>query len=248
MPSRRQCVQPLDNIIQGCQCSWFAPTLLDQYICGACGHGIHAHVDYVSMIVNHYPATQCAAYVQKTPLTQRCTCGTWLSDHVAINNLYRSEEPWDVLDHSSDNSDHSSNAAGFSNEVISGTYMPSSMPSSSTDYNTADVGLTPAPISSPFVSPHAFGCSGDATENISLPLTPLSSSLAYSTPPIIQSYTTQTQDYSSDDYFAQYPDHLINSSYAHQPDSGATDESFEYQHYSPNATHGTSEAWSGQYD
>ncbi len=38
---------------------------LSQYICGACGHGIHSHVDYVSMIVNHYPATQCAAYVQK---------------------------------------------------------------------------------------------------------------------------------------------------------------------------------------
>ncbi|PBK87491.1 hypothetical protein ARMGADRAFT_1065995 [Armillaria gallica] len=242
IPSRRQCVQPLDNIIQGCQCSWFAPTLLDQYICGACGHGIHAHVDYVSMVVNHYPATQCAAYVQKC-----CTCGTWLSDHVAIDNLYCSAEPWDVLDHFPDNSDLSSYAIGFSNDVIDGTYTPSSMSSSSTDSDTADAGLTPAPISSPFVSPHAFGRSGGATENISLPLTPLSSSSAHSTPSITQSYTTQTQDHSSDDYFPQYPDHFINS-YTRLSDDGAADESFEYQHYSLNATHEASEAWSGQYD
>ncbi|KAK0443001.1 hypothetical protein EV421DRAFT_1903961 [Armillaria borealis] len=245
IPSRGQCIQPIDNNLDGCQCSWFASTLLDQYICGACGHGIHAHVDYVSMIVNHYPATQCAAYVQKTPLTQCCTCGTWLYDHIAINNLYRSAEPWNVLDHFPDNDDLSSNAIGFSNDDINDAYTPSSVFSSSTDSNTTD--LAPALISSLSISPHAFGSSGDATENILHPLTPLSSPSASSAPSTTQSHTTQTQGYSSDDYFIQYPDHLINSSYARQP-GGVTDESFEYQYYSANVMHGAPEAWSGQYD
>ncbi|KAK0433125.1 uncharacterized protein EV420DRAFT_1489414 [Desarmillaria tabescens] len=38
---------------------------LSQNICGLCGHGIHVHVDYVSTVVNHYPANQFTAYVQK---------------------------------------------------------------------------------------------------------------------------------------------------------------------------------------
>ncbi len=38
---------------------------LSQNICGLCGHGIHTHVDYVSTVVNNYPANQCAAYVQR---------------------------------------------------------------------------------------------------------------------------------------------------------------------------------------
>ncbi|KAK0225158.1 hypothetical protein EDD85DRAFT_1027489 [Armillaria nabsnona] len=237
IPPRGQCIQHTDNIHEGCQCSWFASMSLDQYICGACGHGIHSHVDYVSMIVNHYPATQCAAYVQKTPLTQRCTCGIWLSDHVAIDNLYCSEEPWNVLDHAPDNDGLSSNSTGFSNDAINGAYAPTSISFSSTDPNTADAGLTPVPISSLFVSPYAFGRSGDAT----LPS-------ASSVPSTTQADTSQTQDYSSDGYFVQYPDHLINSSYACQPGGGVTDESFEYQYYSSNVMHGAPEAWSGQYD
>ncbi len=113
------------------------------------------------------------------------------------------------------------------------------MSTSSTDSNTADADLTPAPISFLSISPHAFGSSGDATENILLPLTPLSSPSASSAPS-----TTQTQGYISDDYFVQYPDHLINSSYAYQPGGGMTDESFEYQYYSLNVMHGAPEAWS----
>ncbi|PBK87476.1 hypothetical protein ARMGADRAFT_1085496 [Armillaria gallica] len=224
IPPRGQCIQHTDNIHEDCQCSWFVSTLLDQYIC-----------DYVSMIVNHYPATQCAAYVQKTPLTQRCTCGTWLSDHVAIDNLYCSEEPWNVLDHAPDNDGLFSNSTGFSNNAINGAYAPTSISFSSADSNTADADLTPVPISSLFVSPYAFSHSGDAT----LP----SASSAPSTTQWDTSY------YSSDGYFVQYPDYLINSSYARLPDGGATDhESFEYQHYSPNAMHGAPNAWSGQYD
>ncbi|KAK0227987.1 hypothetical protein IW262DRAFT_569332 [Armillaria fumosa] len=244
IPSRGQCVQHIDNIQQGCQCSWFASTLLDQYVCGACRHDIHVHVDYVSMIVNHYPATQCAAFVQKTPLTQRCTCGAWLSDHVAIDNLYCSELPWNALDHSLDNSDHPSNTADFSNDVIDGTYMPRSMSVSSTDYDTTDTELTTAPISFSSI-PRTFGSSSDATENIALPVTPLFSPTS-SAPSTTQSYTAQTQ--ALDDYFVEYPDHLIDSSYARQLGSDGTDESLEYQHYLLNAMHVVPEAWSGQYD
>ncbi len=76
LPSRGQCVYD-----HHCHCPQFAPTLLDpvgshspstipvlmffQYICANCVHGIHTHVDYVSMVVSHYPPTRCAAYVQK---------------------------------------------------------------------------------------------------------------------------------------------------------------------------------------
>ncbi len=46
--------------------STYIPVLtVPQDICGHCGHGIHAHADYVSIVVNHYPANQCAAYAQK---------------------------------------------------------------------------------------------------------------------------------------------------------------------------------------
>ncbi|PBK96331.1 hypothetical protein ARMGADRAFT_1076510 [Armillaria gallica] len=95
LPSRGQRIQVTDSI-QRCQCLWFFPPaspLLDQYICDGCGHGIHTHVDYVSMDVNHHPPTQCAAYVQKTPLAQRCTCEAQLCDHIAIDNPYRYPEP-----------------------------------------------------------------------------------------------------------------------------------------------------------
>ncbi len=41
----------------------YIPVLtFSQDICSLCGHGIHAHADYVSMVVNHYPVNQCAAY------------------------------------------------------------------------------------------------------------------------------------------------------------------------------------------
>ncbi len=38
---------------------------VSQLVCGLCGHGIHAHADYISIVVNHYPANQCAAYAQQ---------------------------------------------------------------------------------------------------------------------------------------------------------------------------------------
>ncbi|KAK0483171.1 hypothetical protein IW261DRAFT_1560958 [Armillaria novae-zelandiae] len=82
-------------------CVWYAeptPPLLNQFICAACGHSIHSHVDYVSTTVCHNVATQCAAYVQKTPLTQRCTCSVHLADHRPILNLHRLQDPFSILD------------------------------------------------------------------------------------------------------------------------------------------------------
>ncbi|KAK0210322.1 hypothetical protein DFS33DRAFT_1483432 [Desarmillaria ectypa] len=233
-PSRGQCIQVTDNI-QQCQCPWFVSTLLDQYICGQCGHGIHTHVDYVSMVVNHYPATQCVTYVQKTPLTQRCTCEVWLYDHVATDNLYCSAEPWNVVSNFPDPNGPSSNvnAIHFSNNALDGPHTPGSMSFSATDYDTVafshDVNLRPitaVPILSP--SPrHAFSPSRDA-RNIPLTPTPISSPSASSASSGIQSDIAQTQAYGLNDYFVQYPDHLINSSYARQPDGDATNDGFYY--------------------
>ncbi|PBK64427.1 hypothetical protein ARMSODRAFT_961938 [Armillaria solidipes] len=243
LPSRGQCIQVTDN---HCQCPWFASTLLDQHVCGQCGHGIHAHVDYVSTIVNYYPANQCAAYVQRTPLTQRCTCEAWLCDHVATNNPYRIAEPWKVLDYFPDNNVPSSNvnAIGFSNSTINDPYTSSSMSLSSAgsdaviqSSHNANLMLTArAPVFSP--SPcHAFSPSS-GTENIPFASTSISS------PDI-----TQTQAYSSYEYFVQYPDRLMNDPYAQQPNSDAANEGFEYQGYS-NAVYGTTpgsgaDTWSG---
>ncbi|PBK96361.1 hypothetical protein ARMGADRAFT_1061062 [Armillaria gallica] len=69
IPSRGQCIRATDYAPE-CQCVWYTePTspLLNQFICAACGHGIHSHVDYVSTTVCHNVATHCAAFVQKDP-------------------------------------------------------------------------------------------------------------------------------------------------------------------------------------
>ncbi|KAK0445563.1 hypothetical protein EV421DRAFT_330417 [Armillaria borealis] len=95
---RGQCVEHTDYAF--CVCPRFLPAraetwqypssdnVVPAYHC-TCGHGIHAHVDYLSPVVRHCPSTHCAAYVQKTPQTQDCTCGAPLADHVAIVNSYR---------------------------------------------------------------------------------------------------------------------------------------------------------------
>ncbi|KAK0434953.1 hypothetical protein EV421DRAFT_1740588 [Armillaria borealis] len=240
LPSRGQCIQVTDNY---CQCPWFVSTLLDQHLCGLCGHGIHAHVDYVSMVVNYYPANQCAAYVQKTPLAQRCTCEAQLCDHVATNNPYRMTEPWKVLDYFPDNNIPSSNvgAIGFSNGAVNDPYTPSSMSFSSADSDAVtqsshDANLMPtarAPVFSP--SPrHAFSPSS-GVENIRFASTSISSpsSSASST---IQSDITQIQAYSSNHYFV-HPDHFINT-YARQSDDDATDENLHY-HGGSNVMYGS---------
>ncbi|KAK0433493.1 uncharacterized protein EV420DRAFT_1690546 [Desarmillaria tabescens] len=92
LPIRERCV---DAGSVFCQCSRFTPYrdesqwhTLDQSRC-ICGHGIHAHADYLSPVVHQCPATCCVAFVQKTPQTQECTCTALLVDHKAVVNLYR---------------------------------------------------------------------------------------------------------------------------------------------------------------
>ncbi|KAK0240660.1 hypothetical protein EDD85DRAFT_496925 [Armillaria nabsnona] len=91
LPSRGQCIQVTDNL-QRCQCPSFVSTL-DLLICGLCGHGIHAHVDYISMFVHQCAAINCAAYYPKTPRVQACTCSASLIEHMPVVNMYRSPTP-----------------------------------------------------------------------------------------------------------------------------------------------------------
>ncbi|KAK0435439.1 uncharacterized protein EV420DRAFT_1653195 [Desarmillaria tabescens] len=176
------------------------------------------------MVVNHHPATQCAAYVQKTPLTQCCTCEAWLCDHVPIENRYRSAELWNVVGNFPDVDGPSSNVneIPFSDDAINNAYTPSFMssPSTNSDTDTFPVLSTEAPIFSP------ASISG--------------------APSGIQSDITQTQAYASDHHSVQYPDHLVNS-YAPQPDGDAVDENL-YYHGDPNVMYGAApDAWSGSY-
>ncbi|PBK80444.1 hypothetical protein ARMGADRAFT_1069006 [Armillaria gallica] len=240
LPSRGQCIHLTDNV-QQCQCPWFVPTLLEPHLCGQCGHGIHVHADYVSIVVSHHPATQCVAYVQNTPLTQRCTCEVWLADHVTIENWYRSAEPWNVL------GNVNVNMIDSSNDAISDPYTPSTISfSSSVDSDTAavshDVPITEASIFCP--SPrYAFSPSRETTDiPTSSPLTSHSASSG------IQLEVADTQAYGSDNHFVQYPDHFMNDSYARQSDDGgATDVAF-YHHNHSNLMYGpTPEARSGPY-
>ncbi|KAK0458419.1 uncharacterized protein EV420DRAFT_1747955 [Desarmillaria tabescens] len=170
LPSRERCIHITDNI-QQCQCPWFASPPLDPYVCGQCGHGIHAHVDYVSMVVNHYPPTQCAAYVQKTPLAQRCTCEAQLCDHIVADNAYRIEEPWNVLDNFPGNNDasHSVDAISFSNDVVNN--IAAQFVNSDTDSLSHDANLTPITAAPTFpLSPrHAFSPYNDDDD---IPLAP----------------------------------------------------------------------------
>ncbi|KAK0434947.1 hypothetical protein EV421DRAFT_1740583 [Armillaria borealis] len=220
-------------------------------ICGQCGHGIHAHVDYVSMVVNHYHPTQCAAYVQKagysplrmTPLVQRCTCEAQLCDHVAANNTYRSAEPWNVLDYFLSSNGHFYNADTM-NDSMDNPFEPSSTLLSSHDANV--IAVATAPIFAP--TPHrAFSPSSNAGN---VPLTPTSiysPSASTSASSGIQSDITQTQAYGLNNYFVQYPDHFINPSYACQLGGDATDEGL-YYHGDSNVMYGaTSGAWPGPY-
>ncbi|KAK0458387.1 uncharacterized protein EV420DRAFT_1541988 [Desarmillaria tabescens] len=231
LPSRGQCIQITVNS-QHCQCQWFFPPespLLGQNICGLCGHGIHAHADYVSTVVNRCPANQCAAYVQKTTLTQLCTCGAPFFEHIATDNTkYYLREPWTVSDYFSANSNVSSTSDNYAYDASS-SFDPNTSSLPSTDYN-------------PTIS------FGDAR---SLPFTtpePIYSPYASNTSSAIQPDTTLTPGgYSPDGYFTHYSNHLVNSPYDRQPEGGTTNGSFEYQDYGNLMYAETPGAWSGPY-
>ncbi|KAK0477759.1 hypothetical protein EDD18DRAFT_1365214 [Armillaria luteobubalina] len=179
LPSQGQCIQTTDNG-HHCQCLWFLPpksSQLDPDICGWCKHSIHAHADYVSTVVDNYPANQCTVYAQETRLMQYCTCGAQFFEHVTTYNLYYISDPWTVLHYfNPDNNVPSPSAAmsGYSNDasspfspdttsfvystaILSGdmrnisftpAYMPSNSPGISSSYSYGDaVIFTPTPQS-----------------------------------------------------------------------------------------------------
>ncbi|KAK0240659.1 hypothetical protein EDD85DRAFT_496863 [Armillaria nabsnona] len=145
LPSRGQCIQISDNF-QFCQCPLFVSTL-DQLICGWCGHGIHAHRDYVSMFVHHCPAMNCAAYYPKTPRVLACTCSASLIEHMPVVNVYRSPTP---LPYGADvDNVFPSNVNGtFTGDTAIIPFTPMPIPSPSTNdapiYSYGEI-LAPAP-------------------------------------------------------------------------------------------------------
>ncbi len=163
----------------------------------------------------------------QTTLTQRCTCEAQFCEHVATDNLYRLLDPWAVLDYfNPDISGPSSSAPTSSYSDVNSPFSPNTM---SSDYNTAIL-------------------SGDA-RNIFLTATSISSPSAASTSSAIQPDTTQTVGYSSDGYFAQYPNHFVSSPYVGPSEGDATNESVEYQDYG-NAMYAEppeAEGWSSSY-
>ncbi|PBK96298.1 hypothetical protein ARMGADRAFT_691447 [Armillaria gallica] len=225
VPSRSQCIHDTGRTDNHCHCPQFTPTLLDPYICASCVHGIHIHVDYVSMVVSHYPPTRCAAFVQKTPLTQRCTCEAQLCDHIAIDNPYRVAEPWNVLDYLPDSSVPSSN------DTMNNSFTANSVPFSSNTANGSLMPVTPAPIYSNYMGTRVFGpCdAGNTSFNPTLQSYPSANNALSS---IQGPDTTQTQAYSPDNSFVQYRDHVDNNSYTRQPGGNARTGSYEYKYYS----------------
>ncbi len=87
----------------------------------------------------------------QTPLTQRCTCEAQLCDHIAIDNLYRVAEPWNVLDYLPDSSVPSSN------DTMNNSFMPNSMSFPSNTANENLMPVTPAPIYSDYIGSRVFG-------------------------------------------------------------------------------------------
>ncbi|PBK80434.1 hypothetical protein ARMGADRAFT_1092225 [Armillaria gallica] len=137
-PSRGPCTQVIDNI-QRCQCPSFASPLLDPYICVNCGHGIHAHADYVSMVVYHHPPTQCAA-----PAAVSLSID-------AINDPY------------APSSTSFSRNANFVPITAAPVFSPSPrafVPSS----EVGNISLAPTPISSPSASSASSGIKSDITQ------------------------------------------------------------------------------------
>ncbi|KAK0463728.1 uncharacterized protein EV420DRAFT_1104832 [Desarmillaria tabescens] len=87
---RAQCThRAQDNLLPDCTCTQFFPLPYDQILCAKCGHGIHSHADYLSRSVHQCSATQCAAFVQRTALTQQCTCSIEIDGHTSVLNPYR---------------------------------------------------------------------------------------------------------------------------------------------------------------
>ncbi|KAK0434964.1 hypothetical protein EV421DRAFT_1838303 [Armillaria borealis] len=198
------------------------------------------HVDYVSMVVHNFPATQCAAYVQKC-----CTCEVQLCDHITTSNSYKSVAPWNTLESFTHSNDPSSsvNAIGLSNDGMNSPLMPSSMFfSSNTTEETLNL-VSPTHASSPYISSCAFSSSRDVGNTCShfIP-TPISSPLGGSASSGTQLDIMHTPTFSANDSFIHYANNFGNNTYVCQP-GDSMDESSEYQGHL-NATYDTTrETW-----
>ncbi|PBK82339.1 hypothetical protein ARMGADRAFT_1090394 [Armillaria gallica] len=203
--TRGRCIQITDS--QLCWCPRFFPPephLLDQTICGQCGHSIHAHVDLVSLTVFHHPARQCASYAQQSLLMYTCTCGAPFAEHNPTHKSHHIPALWTVV-------------RIFYPEI----YGPFPSDTTGNYSNDAPNSFSPNTTSSDY---NTVISSGNA-RNVSLTAASTSSHSAASTLSAIQHDTIQTLGYSSDGYPAQYPSH------AGPPESGATNESLKYQDY-----------------
>ncbi|KAK0225251.1 hypothetical protein EDD85DRAFT_857106, partial [Armillaria nabsnona] len=200
------------------------------------------HIDYISMVVHNFPATQCAAYVQKTPLSQCCTCEVQLCDHIATTNSYKSVEPWNTLEDFTHNNGPSSdvNGIGFSNDGMDNLSTPSFMFFSFyIAEETLDL-FTLTYTSSPCISSCAFSSSRNVGTHF-IP-TPISSRSGSGTLFGIQPGITQTPTFSADDCFIHYPNNFINNTYVRQPGRSMSGSS-GYQGHLNATSDATCEAW-----
>ncbi|KAK0240641.1 hypothetical protein EDD85DRAFT_1021850 [Armillaria nabsnona] len=235
LPSRGQCIHVTDN--QPCQCLWFFPPespLLDQNICGHCGHGIHAHADYVSTVINHYPANQCAAYAQTTHLMQFCTCGAQFYEHIAAYNSYCIPEPWTVLRYFNPDGNVPSPSATTSSAANS-PFSPNTTPSSNYSTTMFSGDATDTPFSPAYMPP--------PSPNVNASY-PYGGTVIFTPQPVVQFAIPQIEADSRSEvenpYGVQYQDDDFS---VNVQDSRAR----FHQDYPYSATHGP-EAWAGQLD
>ncbi|KAK0227902.1 hypothetical protein IW262DRAFT_1347742 [Armillaria fumosa] len=242
LPSRGQCIQTTDGI-QRCQCLWFLSpesSLLDPDICGLCEHGIHAHADYVSTVVNNYPANQCAAYAQKTRLTQFCTCGAEFFEHVGAYNPYHIPAPWTILHYfNADDNVPSSSAttSSYSNDASSpfswNTMLSSNYSTPVTSGEATDLPFTPAYMPSPSLNINSSYPDGDTVAFTHTPLEPV---VQLAVPQIEAHPHSEVEN----PYGVQYQD--TNFSVSVQDLRAGSHQNYPYR-----AAHGT-DAWAGQLD
>ncbi len=119
--------------------------MFSQHICW-CGHGIHMHVDYVSMCVHQCAAMNCAAYYPKVdalfghgvcnnvhashcrrPGYKHITCSASLIEHMPVMNMHRSPTP---LPYGADVLPFHTNA--FTGDATNIPFTPVPIPSPST--------------------------------------------------------------------------------------------------------------------
>ncbi|KAK0502776.1 hypothetical protein EDD18DRAFT_1345606 [Armillaria luteobubalina] len=224
---RGQCIQVIDNL-QLCQCPSFASTL-DQYICGRCGRGIHAHRDYVSMFVHHCPAMNCSAYYPRMRRVQTCTCSASLIEHTPVVNVYRSLPlPYET-------GTHPFSANTFTGDTANILFTPLPMPAVSTnDAPSYSVNVHCSPAALPYgadtLPSNVTTFTGDATN---IPFTPL---------PMPATSTNDAPSHSYDEIVAPTPQPIFQTVFMTQVDAHShleveNSHIVQYQNDNPSVIH-----------